>query len=81
MRPEEINAAVLKTLGEVAPEANLETLRADVRFRDQFEFGSVDFLTFVTRLQESLGISIPESDCPQLASLNGCLTYLSSRIA
>lgn len=80
MEQEEIKAALLTTLTAVAPEAAMETLDPDLRFRDQFEFGSVDFLTFVTRLQDHFGIRIPETDCPRLASLSGCLAYLSSRI-
>lgn len=79
MTKDELKKIILETIGEIAPEADLSRLEADVKFRDQFEFSSVDFLNFTTKLQERLKITIPETDCTQLASLTGCLAYLSPR--
>jgi acyl carrier protein len=70
---------VLRVLGEIAPEADLENIKPEVSFRDQFDFDSVDCLNLVIRLQKELKFDIPEADYPMLATLNGCVEYLRSR--
>jgi acyl carrier protein len=74
---QEIRDAVLRTLGEIAPEADLQRLRPDVSFRDQLDIDSMDFLNFVIALHERLQVDIPEADYPQLSSLNGSVRYLT----
>jgi len=74
----EIKQAVLRLLGEIAPEADLASLKPDVSFRDQLDIDSIDFLNFVIALHDALGVEIPESDYPRLATLNGCIEYLSA---
>jgi acyl carrier protein len=75
--PDQIRDAVLQTLGEIAPEADLQGLKPDVSFREQLDIDSMDFLNFVIALHERLKADIPEADYPQLASVNGCILYLS----
>jgi acyl carrier protein len=77
MTPEEIRAAVLRALGGVAPEADLESLRPDVGFREQLDIDSMDFLNFVIALHKELHVAIPEKDYPKLSTLRGCLEYLT----
>lgn len=76
--PEEIKATALRILGEIAPEADLSTLKPDVSFRDQLDIDSMDFLNFVIALHEALHLDIPEADYPKLDSLNACASYLSA---
>ena len=76
MTSEELKDIILASIREIAPEADLSRLDADVKFRDQFEFSSVDFLNFTIKLQERLQVTIPETDCTHMASLAGCLAYL-----
>jgi acyl carrier protein len=78
MTPDDIRAAVLRALGGVAPEADLDHLRPEVGFRDQLDIDSMDFLNFVIALHKDLGVEIPESDYPKLATLRGCMEYLTS---
>lgn len=78
MQQEEIDRTILDLLGGVAPEASLEQLKAQLPFRKQFQFDSVDFLKFILGLEEKIGIKISELDYPALASLDGCRTYLAS---
>lgn len=75
---EELNETVLRILGEIAPEADLSTLKPDVAFRDQLDIDSMDFLNFVIALHEALRVEIPEADYPKLASLKGCIEYLAA---
>ena len=78
MRKEKVDEVVLALLGQVAPEAPLDSLDAHRPFRDQFMFDSVDFLNFVLKLEEKTGIKIPELDYPALSSLEGCRSYLGA---
>lgn len=80
MTEDEIRAAVLRILGGIAPEADPSDLRPDVSLRDQLDIDSMDFLNFVIALHEATGADIPEKDYPQLASLNGCIEYLTARL-
>jgi acyl carrier protein len=81
MTPDDIRAAVLRALGGVAPEADLEHLKLDVNLREQLDIDSMDFLNFVIALHKQLHVEIPEKDYPKLATLNGCVEYLASRCA
>jgi acyl carrier protein len=78
MQKEEIDRIVLELLGQVAPEAPLDSLDAQRPFRDQFVFDSVDFLNFILKLEEKTGVRIPELDYPALSSLEGCRSYLGA---
>ena len=78
MTNEEIRSTVLRILGEIAPEADLNQLKPDVSFRDQLDIDSMDFLNFVIALDEDLHVSIPESEYAKLSSLNSSVELLSS---
>jgi acyl carrier protein len=81
MTSDEIRMTVLRALGEIAPEANLQRIKPEVGFRQQLDIDSMDFLNFVIALHTALGIEIPERDYPQLATLQGCINYLTHRRA
>ncbi len=80
MLEEMIKSVAIRVIGRIAPEAPLDEIDPNRRFRDQFEFDSVDFLNFVLGLQEELNVSISEIDYPNLATLRGCIGYLKSKI-
>jgi acyl carrier protein len=81
MTNEEIRQVVLRALGEIAPEAELEDLEPEKSFRDQMDIDSMDFLNFVIALHEELGVDIPELDYPKLSSLAGAVSYLREKNA
>jgi acyl carrier protein len=78
---EEVRAVVLRVLGDIAPEADLAALRPDVPFRDQLDLDSMDLLNVVVGLHAAVGVDIPEADYPKLATLDACVTYLTSKVA
>ncbi len=78
MKKDEIKATVLRLLGDIAPEADLTHLKPDVSIRDQLDIDSMDFLNFVVAVHETLHVEIPETDYPKVATLNGCVEYLSA---
>jgi acyl carrier protein len=78
MTREEIATLVRGALASVAPESENQTIDPEADFRDQFDIDSMDFLNFVIALHEATGLQIPERDYPQLASLSGCIEYVSA---
>lgn len=79
MTNDDVSAMVLRSIGAVAPEADLERLRPDVSFRDQLDIDSMDFLNFVIALHKQFGVDIPEKDYPRLVTLRGCVEYLIAK--
>jgi acyl carrier protein len=77
---EAIRLAVLKALTGVAPEIDPRTLQPDQAFRQQFELDSMDFLNFVIELHRSLEVDVPEADYGKLATINGVVDYVASRL-
>jgi acyl carrier protein len=73
---DEIRAGLLRILGGIAPEADLESLRGDAALREELDLDSMDFLNFVTAIDEQMHVAIPEADYERLATLDGCLDYL-----
>ena len=80
MTTDEIRTTVLRMLGEIAPEADLERVKPDVDFRDQLDLDSMDLLSFVIAVDEELGVDIPESDYGRLGSLDAFVGYLGERL-
>jgi len=76
---ESIKAVVLRTLGRIAPEADLSVLGGSEDLREQLDIDSVDFLNFVVALHQELGVDVPEEDYAKLRTLDGCIAYLAAR--
>jgi len=77
---DEVRATMLHVLGEIAPEADLTALKPDVAFRDQLDLDSMDLLNVVIGLHAALGVEIPEADYSSLATPDGCVDYLLSKL-
>jgi acyl carrier protein len=79
MTAEEIRAAVLSLLGQIAPEVDLDEIRPSADLRDELDIDSMDFLRFMVLLEETLGVSVPEKEYPRVRTLAGCVAYLVDR--
>lgn len=77
---DELKQAILRILGKIAPEADMNAIEPGLNLRDQLDIDSMDFLNFIIGLHKTLGVDIPEVDYPKLTTLNGCIEYLSSRL-
>jgi len=75
----EIKETVLRILGDIAPEADLNAIRPDVSFRDQLDLDSMDFLNFIIALDEELNVGISESEYNRLNSLESTIEFLTER--
>ena len=80
MRDEEIKAVVLRVLGDIAPEAELEQIDPAIDLREQLDLDSMDILNLMIGIHEATGVDIPEADYPRMANLNACVAYLCSRL-
>jgi acyl carrier protein len=80
MTRDEIRDAVVKALTNIAPEIDPQTLQADTVLRQEFDLDSMDFLNFVIGLHDTFGVDVPEQDYAQLATLNGAVDYVASRL-
>ena len=81
MQSEAIRSLVLELLAVIVPGAELDGLDPAANFRDQLEVDSVDFLNLVLRLEERLGVRVPQVDYPRLSTLDGCVGYLGGLLA
>ena len=81
MNDANIRDIAVNALQSIAPEANLAELQPDARIRDQLDIDSMDFLNFIIAIHKELQIEIPERDYPKLATLNGCVRYVSETFA
>lgn len=80
MTRDDIRLAVVAALTGVAPEIDPRALQPETPFRQEFDLDSMDFLNFVIGLHGSLGVDVPEADYAKLATLNGAVEYLASRL-
>ena len=76
----ELRATILDALLSVAPDVDAAALDPARKFREQFDFDSMDYLSFATALHARLGVDVPEADYPKLSSLDGCVEYLAGAL-
>lgn len=74
---EQIKDVIIAILRTIAPEADYDSLSPDAKLQETLDIDSFDFLNLLIGLDESLGVSIPESDYGTLISLNDLVHYLA----
>lgn len=79
MSEDELRAAVLSALGEVAPEVDLTQLDRAADLREAIEIDSMDFLNLAIAVRAATGVEVPEADYPQLGSVDAWVAYLARR--
>jgi acyl carrier protein len=77
MTRDEVKAAVLEELTNVAPDLAEEQIPEDADLRDEFDLDSMDFLNWITALHRRFGVDIPELDYAKLGTLGKAVDYLS----
>jgi acyl carrier protein len=78
---EEIRDVIFDALDAIAPEVDPAMIAPDRPLREQIDIDSFDFLNFIIRLHETLGIDIPEKDYAELLTMNSAVEYLARRCA
>jgi acyl carrier protein len=80
MSDQEVRNIVLGIVAVVSPDADLSIIKGDVRLRDQLELDSMDFLDIVMELRKRYKVEVPKEDYPRLATLDGCVEYLTPKL-
>jgi acyl carrier protein len=78
--PEVIRREVLAALTDVAPDVDPAGLTDERSLREQVDIDSYDFLQFLVRIQERLGVDVPERDYPEIETLSRMVAYLAARL-
>ena len=81
MNREEIIEAIKDIITTIAPDEDLTGLETGVRLREQIALDSMDFLDIVMELRKRYGVQVPEDDYKELATLDGCVGYLTPLLA
>lgn len=76
-----IRHEVLRALKGIAPELEIEQLRADRSLREVVDLDSMDWLRLLEALNRSLGIAIAESDYQHVDTLDKLITYLAQQVS
>jgi acyl carrier protein len=76
----EIRDEILDILSDIAPDEDLSQLDDNLRFREQLELDSMDFLDIVMELRKRHRIQIPEAEYTHLASMASTVAYLEPRM-
>ena len=80
MNTDEAHQLIRETLHEVAPEADPDQVMPGETLQEALDLDSIDFLNFVTGINEATGLDIPERDYPELSTIEGCVSYLVARV-
>lgn len=80
MKNEEIREVVVEALRAVAPESDPRSLADSVRFRDELDLDSMDFLNFVIAVHDTLRVDIPEADYPKIQTMGEAVAYLAAKV-
>ncbi len=80
MIDQQIRQMILDIIAVVAPDADVSDLKGDVRFRDQLDMDSMDFLDIVMELRKRYKVEVPKEDYPKLETLDSCVAYLGPRL-
>ena len=81
MGNQQVKDIILEIIATVAPDADLSQIKGDVRLRDQLDMDSMDFLDIVMELRKRYKIDVPKEDYNELATLDGCCSYIGPKLA
>lgn len=73
--------AVLQSITEVAPEADLEDLDESADLREELDIDSMDFLNILVAIHRRLGVEVAERDYAQVGTLESLVDYIQRRLA
>ena len=80
MTPDQIRTAFLEELTRIAPDIDPDSVEDDEHIQDDLELDSMDVLNLVTALHERLGVDIPETDYPRIATVALAVAYLAEKV-
>jgi acyl carrier protein len=80
MTEQEVKDIVIAIINDIAPDEDTSNLDGAVRLREQLDLDSMDFLDIVMELRKRYKVEVPEDEYMQLATLDGCVSYLKPKL-
>jgi len=80
MSEEQILAALVVILEDVAPEADFDEIEPGEDIREALDIDSFDFLNVLIALNDETGVDIPEADYGKLVSLDDIVKYVAAKM-
>jgi acyl carrier protein len=80
MNEEEIKNIIFQLLKKIAPDTEPSALQPDENIREVLNIDSFDSLQFIVKLNEKLGIEIPEEDYGKIPTLKSLINYLLAKL-
>ncbi|WP_433520193.1 phosphopantetheine-binding protein [Nocardia pseudovaccinii] len=75
---DDADTVIRTALRGFASDAELAALARTEPLRTALDLDSLDFLSFVEKLNRATGVRIDESDYPRLASIDSCVEFLTA---
>ena len=77
MNIDEVRQIILNILEDIAPDEDISSIDDNTKLRDQIDLDSMDFVDIGMELRKRFNIEVPEKDYEQLATMAGCVSYLT----
>lgn len=78
MSTAELIEKLRSVLSDVAPDLDVMAIAVDADLRNDIGLDSMDFLNFAIGISKRLGVSIPEADYRNVATLETCAQYIGA---
>jgi acyl carrier protein len=75
----DLRVAVIESIQEVAPEADVASLGEDTDIREELDLDSMDVLNVMIGIHKRTGIDVPERHYARLGTLRKAVDYLSKQ--
>jgi acyl carrier protein len=77
---DELKALILREVGNIAPETDLDQIDPSSNLREQVDLDSMDMLNLLIAIHGATGVDIPEADYAKMASIDDAVAYLRMRV-
>ena len=81
MSDDELRVLILREVGNIAPEIDLDQIDPASNLREQVDLDSMDMLNLLIAIHGATGVDIPEADYAKMASVDDAVAYLRTRIS
>lgn len=79
MNPADTRGTIIELLRDIAPEVDPASLDPRADLRDELDLDSMDTLNLVAGIERELRVTVPESDYPQLRTVDDAVAYVQAR--
>ena len=81
MSDDELKALILREVGNIAPEIDLDQIDPASNLREQVDLDSMDMLNLLIAIHGATGVDIPEADYAKMTSVDDAVAYLRTRVS